>query len=70
MRSYVRGEAPRELLELLAKESERFRAAFFGEIEAPVPSDEVKEFIEKCRDRQRRGPSGKGSLVNKGDARI
>ncbi|MBQ2767819.1 MAG: PHP domain-containing protein [Clostridia bacterium] len=70
MRAYAMGEADAALIEQQAAQTENFRRRFFGEILPVVPSQAVQDFTEHCRDRQKNGPDGKGSLLGTGKIQL
>ena len=70
MRAYAAGQTTVGLLEVLEKESTRYRKSFFGEIEPILPSEEIRAYIDERREMQRRGPDGKGSLLGSGNTQI
>ena len=70
MRAYAAGHTGKEILEALAKESNRFRKWFFGEEAAALPSEEIRKYVENRREIQRNGPNGKGSLLGSGNTQI
>ena len=63
MRAYAIGEADKELIEIQAKQSRRFRNQFFGKEPPVLPSSEILAFEEKWRNIQRNGPKTKGSSI-------
>lgn len=70
MRAYAMCDAPAALIEMQVKQSERFRRRFFGQEEAYLPNDEIKEFIARARERQLQGPTSKGSSLDPKNRRI
>lgn len=70
MRAYTAEQAPRELLSLLAKETELYRRRFFGQCKAPMPSEKIRAYIEQRREMQRKGPQGKGGRIDTNNAQI
>ena len=63
MRAYAMCDAPRELIELQVKQSEDFRARFFGQKPARLPNGEIMDHIARARERQLQGPISKGSTL-------
>lgn len=63
MRAYAMCDAPRELIELQVKQSEDFRARFFGQKPARLPNGEIIDQIARARERQLQGPITKGSTL-------
>lgn len=70
MRAYAMNEAPASLIEAQAELAENFSARFFGKKSPVLPSAELREYVEHCRDIQRKGPSGKGTLIDTGNMQI
>jgi hypothetical protein len=65
MRQYAMEDAPKELIELIAKQGQNFTDRFFGKKEPVLPSKKMLEFEEKWRKAQvEKGPNSKGSAIN------
>lgn len=63
MRSYAMCDAPAALIETQVEQTERFRLRFFGQKEALLPNEEIKDFIARARERQMQGPTSRGSSL-------
>ncbi len=65
MRQYAMEDAPKELIELIAKQGQIFTDRFFGRKAPALPSKRMLEFEEKWRKVQiEKGPNSKGSAIN------
>lgn len=70
MRAYAMNEVPASLVEAHAEMIGNFSDRFFGKKPPVLPSAELRAYVEHCRDIQRKGPNGKGSLINSGNIQI
>lgn len=70
MRAYAMNEAPAALVEECAVLAENFSARFLGKMPPVLPSAELRAYVEHCRDIQRKGPNGKGTLIDTGNIQI
>ena len=65
MRQYAMEDAPKELIELIAKQGQIFTDRFFGRKAPALPSKKMLKFEEKWRKVQvEKGPNSKGSAIN------
>jgi hypothetical protein len=65
MRQYAMGDAPKDLIEMIAKQSQNYTDRFFGRAEPVLPSKEILDFEDKWRKvHLEKGPNSKGSSIN------
>ncbi len=65
MRRFAMGEAPKELIELIAKQGQDYTDKFFGRKAPTLPTKEMLEFEDKWRKvHVQKGPNSKGSAIN------
>jgi hypothetical protein len=61
MRAYAIGEVEASLIEAQVKQTEGFKARFFGKAAPVVPTKKIIDFENKWREVQMNGPKTKGS---------
>ena len=64
MRAYAIGQADASLIEAQVKQTEFFKARFFGKTAPVLPTKEIIDFENKWREVQLNGPKTKGSSIS------